>query len=298
MVPIAIYMDGVPYSLTDSVVGFWVVNLVTEARHLFMVVRKRFTCKCGCRGWCTFWPIFQFIHWNLEAMARGVCPAKRADGEDFRACEKGLREKAGEPMPMKYACIHLQGDWMEFCERLALPSWQSAMRPCFFCNCFGENRDEIAGLSPVSMPWLANEDQDFEDACVRCERRVAVTAEIQNRLTPLLEYDKKQAGSYGRSLKEDVPELLLLKGDRLEPSTVLPDVGMFGTLRIDPALPITVIFWRVGEETLARHRNPILDPALGVSVVRSIAIDTLHTLHLGVFKSWVKVVLWKLLLSD
>ena len=52
--PFGIYMDGLPYSLTDSVLGVWLVNLVSEKRHLIAVLRKRVVCQCGCRGWCSY----------------------------------------------------------------------------------------------------------------------------------------------------------------------------------------------------------------------------------------------------
>eukprot|EP00969_Alexandrium_andersonii_P153658 6794654-Alexandrium_andersonii.AAC.1 len=51
VVPLAVYMDGVAYSQTDSAVGIWLVNLVSNARHMVGLVRKSITCKCGCRGW-------------------------------------------------------------------------------------------------------------------------------------------------------------------------------------------------------------------------------------------------------
>eukprot|EP00969_Alexandrium_andersonii_P260707 11526298-Alexandrium_andersonii.AAC.1 len=50
VLPISVYMDAVPYSDSDSVVGIWVTNLVTQARHIAAVVRKRLVRRCGCRG--------------------------------------------------------------------------------------------------------------------------------------------------------------------------------------------------------------------------------------------------------
>ena len=38
---IAFFMDAVPYSLTESVVGIWLVNLLTRQRDLMSIVRKR-----------------------------------------------------------------------------------------------------------------------------------------------------------------------------------------------------------------------------------------------------------------
>ena len=79
-VPLSIFMDGVRYSVTDSVVGIWVINWVTGRRHLCGLVRKRLVCRCGCKGWCTYWPILNFIKWSLEQLKLGLFPSQRHDG--------------------------------------------------------------------------------------------------------------------------------------------------------------------------------------------------------------------------
>lgn len=43
------------------------------------------------------------------------------------------------------------------------------------------------------------------------------------------------------------------------------------------------MFWRQSAETLARHRNPIFDEALGLAPEKTLCIDILHALNLGVF---------------
>eukprot|EP00969_Alexandrium_andersonii_P291546 12886049-Alexandrium_andersonii.AAC.1 len=48
--PIAVYMDGVAYTQSDTVVGMWVTNMVSQTRHLVALVRKRLLCRCGCKG--------------------------------------------------------------------------------------------------------------------------------------------------------------------------------------------------------------------------------------------------------
>ena len=83
--PLAIFIDAVPYSHTDSIVGWWVVNLVTNKRHLFCTLRKKACCKCGCRGWCTFHVIFTFLRWSLEACAKKKYPCERHDGMPWTA---------------------------------------------------------------------------------------------------------------------------------------------------------------------------------------------------------------------
>ena len=116
----------------------------------------------------------------------------------------------------------------------------------------------------------------YEAACAQCERRVMVpNALVLAVVVGALEYDKRSKGSKGRALTRDLPALGLLLGDRVEPSPDLPDVGALERI----STPAWVLFWRPDDQTLANHRNPLL-AATGVRI-RSLALDTLHTLHLG-----------------
>ena len=57
VMPWGIYADGVPYSLTDSVLAIWLFNIISGARDCIAIFRKLVTCQCGCRGWCTYFPL-------------------------------------------------------------------------------------------------------------------------------------------------------------------------------------------------------------------------------------------------
>jgi hypothetical protein len=68
--------------------------------------------------------------------------------------------------------------------------------------------------------------QHFEDACLACEfKAVVLCANDLAIITGHLKYDKRRVGSYGRALVCDVPRFGLRKGDRLEPTASIPDVG-------------------------------------------------------------------------
>jgi hypothetical protein len=82
--PLALHADAVPYSQTDSVLGIWRVNLVTQRRYLAVALRKRICCKCGCKGWCTFHAVFEWLPWSVRALAAGRYPLQRHDGEAWR----------------------------------------------------------------------------------------------------------------------------------------------------------------------------------------------------------------------
>lgn len=51
----------------DSVVGVWIINLTTGARHLCAFIRKAIICRCGCRGHCAWWPLLLFLRWSFAA---------------------------------------------------------------------------------------------------------------------------------------------------------------------------------------------------------------------------------------
>ena len=74
--PGAFYVDGVPYSQNDGVIGFWFYSRVTQVRHLCVVVRRRHLCKCGCQpqGWCTLNAILTYLAWSLAALVKGQYP--------------------------------------------------------------------------------------------------------------------------------------------------------------------------------------------------------------------------------
>ena len=64
----------------------------------------------------------------------------------------------------------------------------------------------------------------------------------------------------------------------LEPHKGFPDVALFEQL----AFPTWVLFWRRQNETMIRHRNPMLDPDIGIEP-NLFAVDIMHALYLGCF---------------
>ena len=74
---------------------------------------------------------------------------------------------------------------------------------------------------------------------------------------------------------------LLQKGDRLEPSASCMDIG--GGFDDFASFPVAVTFWRVANETLVHHRNPLWSRRIGFTHDRVIAVDDLHSLSLGVY---------------
>jgi hypothetical protein len=130
--PLSLYIDALPYSITDSVIAIWIQNILTEERALLALIRKRFACRCGCRSWCTFYPIMHWLRYCLRAMAHGKWPTSRHDDEPWHAQDAARQAKAGQPLSMKGVLLQFRGDWAEFCERRGNRNRQnspSATRP-------------------------------------------------------------------------------------------------------------------------------------------------------------------------
>ena len=137
---------------------------------------------------------------------------------------------------------------------------------------------------------------DYRAACERCEQwRVIETQGVYLKLRAVLFYDKRATGARGLCLKEDLPDLRLLKGDRVEPCEDVPDIGMLEHLEEFPA---RVLFWRPSAETLARHKNPLFNDAIGFTPYRCVGVDWLHTLSLGIFQTWCSATLHELFRVD
>lgn len=293
VVPVGIYIDGVQYQRRGSTIGFWMINLLTQRRHLLACIPKRDLCRCGCKGYCSLFVVLSFIEWGFEAMARGRCPEEQHTGEPWPA---GVSRSAvaGEALGFRAACVIVKGDWAEFASTLAFRAWNHHAHPCFRCCATGGPAGNIAshsGLSVLSEPWPQKGMDELEAACDRCE--VVVMINSRPELTMLLAalyFDKRKSGSCGRALKRDLPALNLRRHDRLEPTRGVPDVcAVDGTTNF----PLRLVFWRPSEESLARHRCPMFSRRSGI-LPSLLCVDELHTMHLGVFQDFILAVLWKL----
>ena len=294
--PCAIYMDALPYSLTDSACGVWLVNMLTGMRHLLTLVRKRLCCRCGCRSWCTFFSVYKFLLWSFASLESGVFPTRRHDGTQWVLPQDERRQSlGGSPMGFFAAILNIRGDWSEFCGRLGLPTWADGLRPCPCCSSDAEGMYRFRGVSVGDLgPHRVNRDEDYEDACRRCEVLVVLSKEQRDRLLPLLLYDSRPGGARGKALRAPFAELGLKSGDKLEPSDALHDVGRLEQVA---SFPFPVVFWRPSEEGIAKHRCPLFAPSFGLAPSRALALDILHTLHLGVANSFAVLLIWRLILG-
>ena len=291
--PLALYVDGVPFQRRDSLVAFVGYSLVTQTRHLLAVLRKSSMCTCGCLGWCSVAPVFAMLHWSFGAMARATAPTRRHDGTAFGAGDEGRSAMAGTSLP-RAAVVQIKGDWAEFVRTFGLPAWNTVLHPCFACHASRQTLYDVGSTSPLSGPCAAKTPAEYDAACQNCEVRAYLAdRRALEMVVGRLHYDKSRTGSRGRALRAPLPALGLLAGDRLEPQPGLWDVGAFERLEA----PVTVVFWRPDNQSLALHRNPVFDTDLGLTT-DALALDCLHILHLGVFQNYCSFALWALLEAD
>ena len=291
---ISVYCDAVPYAINDSVLGIWTTSEISEHRFLFAVLRKKRLCRCGCRGWCSFYAVFRCLAWSLRALATREMPARRHDLQPWQWSDIVNKRsvQGGAQLPYRMALLYVRGDWSEYSNTLGFPSWNDSLRPCFCCTAHGEDLFNFSECEFENLQWKCNHHNDYNAACARCELVVVIPSqEVMDEVSRKLRWDKRSRGGRGRTLKEPIECLNLLADDRLEPCDSLADVALLE----DMVIPCTVVFWRSSRESIARHRCPLFCTELGLSPDTGLIVDTLHCLYLGIMLVWCRLSFWCLM---
>jgi hypothetical protein len=181
---------------------------------------------------------------------------------------------------------------MKVAHRFGFRSWGHYGHPCFSCCATGGdagNLQDFDGASLLGLPWQSKTWELYDAACTATEHifTIHTQADLQH-LLGCLHYDKRSRGGRGRVLRIDA--FTLKRGDRLEPSVVLPDVGLLDD-KVVPAAGLQLTFWRVNDQTAVVHRNPMFGPLTMLSP-QALAVDEMHCLHLGVFQVYILTVIW------
>eukprot|EP00959_Pyramimonas_sp_CCMP1952_P319818 6692252-Pyramimonas_sp.AAC.1 len=302
--PLAVYLDGVRYQQqaagrSDTVTGWWVVNLVSGRRHLVATMKHSDECACGCRGWCSVHPIMDCIRWQLQALQDGTRPQLRYDGGDWE-CGTNLSD-----LSFRACLLYIKGDWMEHCRSLALSNYGQYHHSCQFCKSVKSELDSTDGMETLdSFVFDLRTNEEYEEACRRCEINVEIRTQAQLRfLKQNLVWLKNLPKIGGRGIARDVvvAGVQLKSGDRLEPNTHVRDIGDV----LGVKLPAMFTFWRsrYGPFTKlpldpVQRRCPLFDQRLGTSPVRTLAADAMHTLHLGIVQRLISAVLYRVIFSN
>ena len=124
---------------SDTVLGLWMINLLSGKRHFIAALKGLDSCQCGCRGNCSRYPLFANITWQLEHIQRGTRPIRMHDGTDSDDITK-----AGQALGYSGVLIYIKGDWAEHAHSLSLQSWASVWQPCQFCELTKDSLNHVA----------------------------------------------------------------------------------------------------------------------------------------------------------
>ena len=305
-IPLAFYQDAVSFQWDkkDGALGVGIINLVTQARHLALVIRKKHICQCGCRGWCTYYVCYEYLAWLLSTMLRGQYPEEQFGGIPWGS--HLLSDFAGQSLGYAALVVLIKADWMEFAAAMGFPNWMHHQHPCFLCSAkqgpsaaTEEHIEYIDGVTPMGLPWDAKSSRSYAQACAACETRVHIAdRRLFVRVMASLQADRRKRGSYGRRVMAAFPELGVKVGMRLEPGNDHRGVWLVDDWSTNwPAEGVHLSLWDVAWEDGTRHRNPIFGDDTGL-MVEAAAVDELHTMHLGVIADYAAAALWQVILGD
>ena len=230
-----------------------------------------------------------FLHWGFVAVATGKHPSERHDKLPFDAGDTrriALANSSFSPKcVVKGAVVRLKHDLKELSTTYAFPDTSSHAAMCPCCCHTGTNFQDFENFSAMSMPFATKTDVMLSEASAACEIVSPVLdwdafLQVRAALRSLLPID----GPRGRALIINLDHFNLRANDRLEPTPNLPDVYAIDGWDKDSYIPQSFLFWRRSCETYTRHRSPLLDPTLGITMARCNCIDFLHTFSKGIFQ--------------
>jgi hypothetical protein len=296
---LGIFMDAAGFTKNESFEGLFVNDLDTGHRFLIAVIRKAEFCACGCRGFCTIWPVHDAILNDLQSAADGRWSVVSHLQEQFPVGSE-QRARAGLPMGLVLAVCEIRADMPGYTGPMGFRASSHAVNPCCVCSICKKDLAMMDNVSLDDGPASAFTTDQYRQLVQECTIIVDITsADVRSIMRhDSLEYDRrKQNGFLGRRLVHHVvleSGQRLRIGDRLHPSRTLRDVADFER----QATPFKCLFWRLDNPKTAKllHHSPLMNiPGVGME---SYAIDILHAWHLGGIPKYNGKVLWAILRSD
>jgi hypothetical protein len=284
---------------TESVLGIWMVNMLTQRRHYIMGVKSLDCCQCGCRGWCTMQPALAAVEHQMYHLQCGRVPDTTYNGSPL---PNNLRYPPGTETPTAIM-LFVKGDWAEHAHTLALSPHSVFWQPCQFCclckdELHSHNREISSGMN-----WPLRTHADYFASCRKCEQVVTIRHQRDlAALLPNLKWGAHKKGAGGRLIWKDcvVNGVALQVGDRLEPNENLIDISLLSSVQC----PCKIVFWRVRFEDKDRpmdsvsHRCPLFSERIHASPASTLAIDAMHTLMIGPVMRYVAAALWRIVLRN
>ena len=308
--PFYTFIDGVAYSVqaggrSYTITGMWVVSMTTGKHYYVGGMRSQESCRCGCRGWCSVYPLLLFLKHVFRILRLGRRLLERHDHSEWQPDDPLYAKLTEGPLDLGFtACLqNLDGDWMESVHSLGFKSPTSNYHACPYCHTTKHiMHNHYGDARPGRCPWQLKEAASYNAACLSCEIVVVVMTQAERReiiVQGELDYKKGQ-GHRGRELQCDVPSFGLQAGDRLEPSESLVDIGEFETKR----LPFQCVFWRTHRDAsgsctdMTTHRCPLIDAEDLGTTNDNVQADILHTVYYGPAMRLLVAILWRIILLN
>ena len=277
-----------------SILNISVINMLSRKRHMLGFMKVGEMCGCGCGGHCSIYSMMRVAAFQIQCLTDGAIPEWKHDGSDWEPHERPTTK-----FPFKSALVLIKGDWAEFAKSMGLTGWGNVHDCCPICPCSKDGLDIVdANFSDkCGLVWNDRHEEEYEASCASRETTVLVDTEAKRAtIWTLLQPVKKK----GIIMQAALPLLGLLEGDRLDPSPecLIP-------LEFDKTpVPFLAVFWRTRYDCMNRklgsvvHRSPLFSAALGTSPARSLALDTMHTVHLGCMQRYVSTVAHRIVYAN
>ena len=185
-----------------------------------------------------------------------------------------------------------------FAQVLGFKGWGSR-RPCLCCKSSRDSLHDYLSCSLTSLPWQAFDHEDYIKEVKSCLVKVVLRSNEDLQLL-LSHLEIRKSPWAGRLLTSNLDQFGLLKWDKVQPTADLKDIHAIDGIS---AFPAACYFFRVDDQKCLSSLCPLMSvPGIQEGIVGfglgCVALDTLHTLDLGVSKCWLAVSLYVLLDSQ
>jgi hypothetical protein len=114
-------------------------------------------CKCGCKGWCTWFPILLTLAWDLQACSLGKHGPLNQYG-------KPRELSSNADLNFVIAVIEVRADWPAWTNLSGMRIWAHKVYPCPKCDSSVEMINNVSQWGLVTLntgPWKPYQHHDY-----------------------------------------------------------------------------------------------------------------------------------------
>ena len=156
-VSVSLWGDGVPFSWDrKKSVDMWAMSLpglLDKKLRDIRIVITALPNQCVLKE--TQHQIMAVLAWSFGALAQGLYPSLRHDGQPWAAGDSWRASRQGQDL-IHGAVIEMKGDWKQLCFCFAVPHWRrSPGKPlCWRCDA---TRESMAAEAGPEASWLQDD---------------------------------------------------------------------------------------------------------------------------------------------